>query len=89
MPIKAILLPKTQETPGSFSLFHQSDNVLNNQSRNVLREGYNYFLIGGGNYGWKGHDHNEFRRGKATEVDPVSNGQTNHPEDSILDVRDK
>ena len=47
----------------NFYLLHQSDNVLINQSRNVLRHSYNSPLKDREDYGRKGHYQDEHKRG--------------------------
>jgi len=56
-------------------MFRQSDNVINNQNRNVLKEGCIYFQMEGGNYGRKGYSRHEIRGDKETEDNSVSDRQ--------------
>lgn len=45
----------------------QNENVLNYQSRKVLKSGYKIPYIGGFIYGREGHNHNEPWGGKTSE----------------------
>jgi len=65
-------------------MLHQNDNVLFNQSRNVLMWGYNFLLRKGGNNGREGHYRNADQGTQEAKDHTRGDRETYNTEDSGL-----
>src|SRR3990172_2131135 len=77
--------PRKSTVGGALS--RQSDNVLKQQSRNVLLTGYNFLLLEGGDYGRRGHCLHERTGVKEVEGDAGGYRQAQDAEGGGLDDR--
>lgn len=67
-------------------MFPQSDNVLKEQSRDVLKIGYNQFLKTKEDYGWRGHYRDEFAGVEEAEGCASGIRPADHAEDGGVNV---
>jgi hypothetical protein len=67
-------------------VFPQSDNVLNEQSRNVLKIGYNQSLKTKEDYGWRGHYRDEFEGFEKAEGCASGIREADHSDDGVVNV---